>query len=141
MNDEIEFDHVAMPVGDIERSVEFYQRVLGAIPLGLEKWREGKAMVVSISLGRNKFNLHPPDNRITLKAAHPMVGGGDYCFVWPGTIGSAVEHLARLDVPIIEGPVFRIGGRGKGMSVYFRDPDDNLLELISYAEPPPPRPA
>jgi catechol 2,3-dioxygenase-like lactoylglutathione lyase family enzyme len=141
MNDEIEFDHVAMPVGDIERSVEFYQRVLGAIPLGLEKWREGKAIVVSISFGRNKFNLHPPDNRITLKAAHPMVGGGDYCFVWPGTIASAVEHLARLDIPIIEGPVFRIGGRGKGMSVYFRDPDGNLLELISYVEPPPPKPA
>jgi catechol 2,3-dioxygenase-like lactoylglutathione lyase family enzyme len=141
MNDEIEFDHVAMPVGDIERAVQFYQRVLGAKPLGLEKWREGKAIAVAISLGRQKFNLHPPDNRITLKAAHPMIGGGDYCFVWPGTIKSAVDHLTALNIEIIEGPVFRIGGRGKGMSVYFRDPDGNLLELISYSEPPPPRPA
>jgi catechol 2,3-dioxygenase-like lactoylglutathione lyase family enzyme len=138
MEAEIEFDHVAMPVGDIERSVEFYQRVLGARPLGLEKWREGKAIVVSVSLGRQKFNFHPPENRITLKAAHPMVGGGDYCFVWPGPIESAVDHLQRLEIPLVEGPVFRIGGRGKGMSVYFRDPDGNLLELISYAYVPPP---
>ncbi|MGH8014496.1 MAG: VOC family protein [Candidatus Binataceae bacterium] len=135
MEAEIEFDHVAMPVGDIERAVEFYQRVLGAKTLGLEKWRAGKALVVSVSFGRQKFNLHPPDNTITLKAAHPMIGGGDYCFVWPGTIATAVEHLKRHKIAIIEGPVMRLGGRGKGTSVYFRDPDGNLLELISYAEP------
>jgi catechol 2,3-dioxygenase-like lactoylglutathione lyase family enzyme len=135
MEPEIEFDHVAMPVADIERAVEFYQRVLGAKPLGLEKWRTGKTPVVSVSFGRQKFNLHPPDNKITLKAAHPMVGGGDYCFVWPGPIASAVEHLKRHSISIVEGPVMRLGGRGKGMSVYFRDPDGNLLELISYAEP------
>lgn len=132
MEREIEFDHVAMPVGDIERSVEFYQRVLGATPVGLEKWRAGKWPVVSVSFGRHKFNLHPPDNRITLKAAHPMVGGGDYCFVWPGTPKSALEHLNRHGIAIVEGPVARLGGRGPGVSVYFRDPDGNLLEFISY---------
>ncbi len=139
MAGEIEFDHVAMPVGDMERAVEFYRRVLGAKPLGLEQWRAGKAPVVSVSFGRQKFNLHPPDNRITLKAANPMIGGGDYCFVWPGTIAAAVAHLRGHGIAIVEGPVMRIGGRGKGMSVYFRDPDGNLLELISYAEPPPAR--
>ena len=136
----IEFDHVAMPVGDIERSVEFYQRVLGAEPIGLEKWRAGQAPVVAVSFGRQKFNLHPPDNQITLKAAHPMIGGGDYCFVWPGTVQSAVDHLTKLGIPIVEGPATRIGGRGRGTSVYFRDPDDNLLELISYTEEEPGEP-
>ena len=134
MEAEIQFDHVAMPVGDIERSVEFYQRVLGAKPIGLEKWREGRAPVVAVSFGRQKFNLHPPDNKITLKAAQPMIGGGDYCFVWPGTPESAVEHLTKLGIEIVEGPAKRIGGQGPGISVYFRDPDGNLLELISYAE-------
>ncbi len=130
---EIEFDHVAMPVADIERSVEFYARVFGATPQGLEQWRAGKFPIVSVSFGRNKFNLHPADNKFTLKAAHPTVGGGDYCFVWPGTAASAVAHLKSLGIPIEEGPVKRVGGRGKGVSVYFRDPDGNLLELISYA--------
>ncbi len=130
----IEIDHVAMPVADIERSVEFYSRVFGAKPTGLEKWREGKWPIVSLSFGRHRFNLHPPGNDITLKAAHPMVGGGDYCFAWPGTPESAVEHLKRNEVQIVEGPVPRLGGRGKGISVYFRDPDGNLLEFISYSE-------
>lgn len=134
LSGEIEFDHVAMPVGDIERSVEFYQRVLGVKPIGLEEWRAGKGRVVAISFGRQKFNLHPPDNKITLKAAHPRIGGGDYCFVWPGTSQSAVEHLNGLGIDIVEGPSTRIGGRGRGTSVYFRDPDNNLLELISYTQ-------
>ncbi len=129
---EIEIDHVAMPVADIERAVEFYGRVLGAKPDGLEKWRAGKWPIVSIRFGRHRFNLHPASNDFTLKAAHPAVGGGDYCFVWPGTPESAIEHLKRNEIAIIEGPVTRIGGRGKGVSVYFRDPDGNLLEFISY---------
>ena len=131
---EIDIDHVAMPVGDIERSVEFYQRVFGAKADGLEKWRAGKWPVVSLSFGRNRFNLHPPDNKITLKATHPMIGGGDYCFVWPGTPDSAIEHLKRNNIAIEEGPVPRLGGRGKGISVYFRDPDGNLLEFISHSQ-------
>ena len=104
---EIEIDHVAMPVGDIERAVEFYTRVIGAKADGLEKWRAGKWAIVSISFGRNRFNLHPPDNKITLKATHPMIGGGDYCFVWPGTPDSAIEHLRRNSIEIEEGPVRR----------------------------------
>ena len=55
-----------------------------------------------------------------------------YASVWAGTPESAIEHLKRERIEIIEGPVTRIGGRGKGVSVYFRDPDGNLLELISY---------
>jgi catechol 2,3-dioxygenase-like lactoylglutathione lyase family enzyme len=62
-----------------------------------------------------------------------MIGGGDYCFVWQGTPGSAIEHLRRNNIDIEEGPVPRLGGQGKGISVYFRDPDGNLLEFISYA--------
>ena len=129
---EIEIDHVAMPVADIEKAVDFYVRVLGAKALDLEKWRAGKWPIVSVSFGRQKFNLHPPANNIYLKAAAPNVGGGDYCFVWPGTVDSAIEHLRHHGVAIVEGPVPRIGGRGRGVSVYFRDPDGNLLEFISY---------
>jgi catechol 2,3-dioxygenase-like lactoylglutathione lyase family enzyme len=59
-------------------------------------------------------------------------GNSDLCFEWSGPIDGAVDHLTRLGVDIEEGPVPRPGVRGHGTSVYFRDPDGSLLELISY---------
>ena len=41
-------------------------------------------------------------------------------------------HLQQESVEIIEGPVLRTGATGPIMSVYFRDPDGNLIEV---AEP------
>jgi len=60
------------------------------------------------------------------------LGNSDLCFAWPGAIREAVAHLERLGVAIELGPVPRMGARGEGTSVYFRDPDGSLLELISY---------
>ena len=53
---------------------------------------------------------------------------GGYELVWQ----AAVEHLRARGVEVELGPVPRAGARGDGTSVYFRDPDGSLLELISY---------
>lgn len=58
------------------------------------------------------------------------------CFVWDGTPGEATAHLERRGVSIELGPVERVGARGRGTSVYFRDPDGSLLELIAYGDDP-----
>jgi len=60
-------------------------------------------------------------------------GGSDLCFEWPGPNGEAEAHLERRRVAVELGPVRRFGVCGMGMSVYFRDPNGSLLELISYA--------
>jgi catechol 2,3-dioxygenase-like lactoylglutathione lyase family enzyme len=36
------------------------------------------------------------------------------------------------DVPVEEGPVERTGATGPILSVYFRDPDQNLIEVSNY---------
>ncbi len=59
-------------------------------------------------------------------------GNSDLCFVWDGPIDEAVRHLEARGVHVELGPVPRTGARGEGTSVYFRDPDGSLLELISY---------
>jgi catechol 2,3-dioxygenase-like lactoylglutathione lyase family enzyme len=59
-------------------------------------------------------------------------GGSDLCFVWPGPIEEAAAHLRRHGVEVEKGPVLRWGGRVRGRSVYFRDPEGSLVELISY---------
>ena len=61
--------------------------------------------------------------------SHP---GTAICFVWPGPVEEAAEHLRRCGVEIEAQPSRRNGGRGEGTSVYFRDPDGSLLEFISY---------
>jgi catechol 2,3-dioxygenase-like lactoylglutathione lyase family enzyme len=50
-----------------------------------------------------------------------------------GPIDEALEHLRANGVDLEAGPVERTGARGTGQSLYFRDPDGSLLELISYA--------
>jgi len=119
-------DHVVIAVTDWERSNRFYAEVLGAevVPRG-----DGFAY----RLGEQQLNVHGPGVEPHPLAGSPVVpGGSDLCFAWPGTTDDALEHLARHGVDVEEGPVARSGARGDGWSVYVRDPDGSLLELICY---------
>jgi len=114
-------------VSDWTRSNSFYRDVLGAelVPVG------GGWMY---RFGDTQLNLHGPGGEYEPNAAVPVpAGGSDLCFEWPGEVGEAVEHLGHCGVEVELGPVARFGARGWGTSVYFRDPDGSLLELISYA--------
>ena len=102
--------------------------MLGAevVPIGAGRF--------AYAFGDQRLNVHGPGTDVgSLVATEALPpGNADLCFVWPGPIETAVEHLRAHDVAIHAGPVERTGGRGQGMSVYFRDPDGSLLELISY---------
>src|SRR3954468_21925325 len=108
-------DHCVIHVSDWERSNAFYRDVLGAelVDRGGGTW--------AYRFGTEQLNVHGPG-----VSAHPLAkgpvepGNSDLCFVWPGEIEEAIEHLARRDVAVEEGPVQRIGARGDGLSVYFR---------------------
>jgi catechol 2,3-dioxygenase-like lactoylglutathione lyase family enzyme len=123
----VEFDHCVIHISDWERSNAFYRDVLGAelVDGGHGTW--------VYRLGDQQLNVHGPG-----VLAHPVArvpvapGNSDLCFRWPGTIESALVHLQAHGVEIEEGPVRRHGARGPGQSVYFRDPDGSLLELIVY---------
>ncbi len=124
---EIRFDHCVIAVSDWERSNAFYRDVLGA-----EVVTRGAGF--GYRFGAVQLNVHGPGVSADPLAAIPVPpGGSDLCFAWSGPIAAAVEHLARLGVPIEVGPVPRGGAAGDGTSVYFHDPDGTLLELIAYA--------
>ena len=116
-------------VSDWERSNAFYRDVLGAelVPAG--------GVRVAYRLGDTQLNVHGPGVDVGSNVARDPVrpGNSDLCFVWPGPIEDAVAHLERHGVEIETGPVERLGARGTGTSVYFRDPDGSLLELLSYS--------
>jgi catechol 2,3-dioxygenase-like lactoylglutathione lyase family enzyme len=124
----IDIDHVVVAVSDWERSNAFYRDVLGAEVVEIDKGR------YAYSFGDRRLNVHGPGSEpYPVATVRLLPGGADLCFVWPGPIEGAVAHLSECGVAIEEGPVERIGARGTGRSVYFRDPDGSLLELISYA--------
>lgn len=128
-------DHIAMTVRDIEVSADFYRRVLDAETPYEAAWRDGRIPVLVLRIGGATINLQAADNPAYIVADRPTPGAVDLCLRWSGPIATAEAHLRDRGIDVIEGPVPRFATDGSpGQSVYFRDPDDNLLELLSTAE-------
>ena len=126
------FDHWAITVADIGRSIDFYRGVLGCEILYEDAWRQGKLPIVSIRIGANVINVHERGKELQPHAGQPTPGSGDFCMRWDAPLDDAVSLLESKGVAVIEGPVTRPTADGAlGKSIYFRDPDDNLLELLS----------
>jgi catechol 2,3-dioxygenase-like lactoylglutathione lyase family enzyme len=124
---EVKLDHCVIHVSDWERSNSFYRDVLGAelIDRGGGTW--------AYRFGAEQLNVHGPGVTPDPVARIPVApGNSDLCFEWAGSIVSAGAHLERHDIEVEQGPVERHGAKGRGMSVYFRDPDGSLVEFISY---------
>lgn len=125
-------DHVAYPVTDLAGMIGFLARVLGA-RCEREPYRiDGEVAVQQVAIGDSLLSLHRSGNGLDLAAPAAMPGCLDICFRWNAPIESAVAHLTRLGIEPVEGPVARRSAAGEpGRSVYFRDPDGNLVELLS----------
>ena len=127
------FDHVAIPIGNVDAMLSFYRR------LGFDV-REEDAPFYSVHFGDQKINFHGPEvwqsQSVILRGVTATPGCGDLCFVWEGSKQSLAAALTHAGAEVVDGPVERLGGRNKGrtkaMSTYIRDPDSNLLEFIIY---------
>ena len=120
-------DHLVLTVANIGITCDFYARVLG-----MKKVTFGGGRV-ALAFGRQKINLHPAGNEYDPKAVTPMPGSGDLCFIAAEPMDDVIAHLNAQGVEIIEGPGERTGATGPINSVYFRDPDGNLIEVSNYA--------
>ena len=131
----VSIDHIAMPTANAERLIAFYKR-LGFTINDEEEWRDGKANIFSIQIGDSKINVHPEGYVAGLRGPSAVPGCADICFVWEGAVEECQEWLAEAGVEVILGPAPRKGGRDFGkapsLSLYARDPDDNLLEWMTY---------
>jgi catechol 2,3-dioxygenase-like lactoylglutathione lyase family enzyme len=125
-------DHVAITVADVDRTTQFYDRLFGT-EVPFDHAPNGRTLVRTVMIGGGvRLNVHQQGNGIDLVAAKPTPGSVDICFRFGGTIGEAEALLKRNDVEIIEGPSPRLDSdNNKAQSVYFLDPDGNLVELMA----------
>lgn len=126
------FDHLAITVSDVTATVAFYRDLLDAEVLYLDRFADGSFPIVTLVIGSNRINVHPSPPRTALVAHHPTPGSVDLCFRWDGPIEDAEAALRARGLPVVEGPAFRLAADGsKGVSVYTRDPDGNLIEFLT----------
>lgn len=121
-------DHLVLTVADIDASCAFYERVLGMRTVSFGAGRK------ALAFGTQKINLHRHGHEFEPKAERPTPGSADLCFVTATPLAEAMAHLRSCGVELLEGPVPRTGARGPIVSVYFRDPDRNLVEICNYAD-------
>ncbi|MEW8624976.1 MAG: VOC family protein [Candidatus Thiodiazotropha sp.] len=120
-----QLDHLVLTVRDIQVSCDFYTRILG---MQLVEFAGGRK---ALEFGSQKINLHQHHQEFEPKAALPTPGSADLCFLTDVPLNEVAAHLKQHKVEIIEGPVERTGAEGPILSIYLRDPDDNLLEIAN----------
>jgi catechol 2,3-dioxygenase-like lactoylglutathione lyase family enzyme len=121
-------DHLVLTVKDIEATCAFYSKALG---MQVVTFGEGRK---ALAFGSQKINLHQQGMEFEPKAHSPTPGSGDLCLITSVALPQVIAHLETCGVNLIDGPVKRTGAVGTLLSVYFRDPDLNLIEVSNYLD-------
>ncbi|HET7871354.1 MAG TPA: VOC family protein [Terriglobales bacterium] len=121
-------DHLVLTVKDVDATCRFYEQVLGMEIVTFAGGRKG------LAFGRNKINLHQQGREFEPKAHKATAGSADFCLITETPIAHVVKRLEQCGVAVAHGPVEKIGALGPMLSVYFRDPDLNLVEVANYNE-------
>jgi catechol 2,3-dioxygenase-like lactoylglutathione lyase family enzyme len=120
-------DHLVLTVADVEATCAFYRDVLGMTPVSFGAGRR------ALRFGRQKINLHPAGRELEPKARTPTPGSGDLCLITSTPLAEVEAHLRACGIELLEGRATqRSGAVGPIMSLYFRDPDGNLIEVSRY---------
>ncbi len=123
-------DHLVLTTRDVAATISFYTRVLGMTAEqfhptdGTTRW--------ALCFGANKINLHQAGAEFKPNAQAATVGSQDICFITDDPLNAWQKHFVDCGVMVEEGPIARTGARGEIMSLYIRDPDDNLIEVSNY---------
>ena len=121
-------DHIVITAFDVDRTIDFYSKVMGMEPITFAGGRRG------LAFGRQKINLHQSGREFEPKALKPTPGSMDLCFITQTPLAEVIAGLESHGVAIAQGPVEKTGALGPMMSVYFRDPDGTLIEVSNYGE-------
>ncbi len=116
-------DHFVLTVASIDEACAFYQRVLGMTVVSFGEGRK------AIAFGSQKINLHLAGREFVPHAHRPVPGSADFCLFTSLPLDECMAHVRAQGVDILLGPVDRTGATTRLRSFYFRDPDQNLVEV------------
>jgi catechol 2,3-dioxygenase-like lactoylglutathione lyase family enzyme len=119
-------DHLVLTVSSLEETCSFYQKALNFERIDLP------GRPAALHFGFCKINVHQVDHTFEPKAYAPNTGSADFCLITADPIEGVIHQLQANGVTVEEGPVERNGAQGKMLSIYFRDPDHNLIEISRY---------
>jgi catechol 2,3-dioxygenase-like lactoylglutathione lyase family enzyme len=122
----VALDHVVIYSANVDQTIDFYTTVLGMKHVVFD------STFHALHFGEQKINIHDASAPFSPHAARTDAGGLDLCLLTDTPIFQVVEHLRAHNVRIIEGPCEQVGAQGPIMSIYFNDPDGNLIEVASY---------
>lgn len=121
-------DHLVLTVHSIPRSIAFYERVLG---MEAKEFKPGRH---ALHFGRQKINLHEVGHVVDPNVKHATPGSADVCFLTRMPLAEVIAHLQREQVAIVQGPVRATGAQATLQSLYFYDPDENLIEVANEVQ-------
>ena len=120
-------DHLVLTVRSIQATCDFYAQTLGLKVITFGSNRK------ALRFGNQKINLHEAGKEFEPKALHSTPGSADLCLITAVPLAEAIAHLQSCGVNLLGEPVERTGAIGTLRSIYFRDPDGNLIELANAA--------
>jgi catechol 2,3-dioxygenase-like lactoylglutathione lyase family enzyme len=124
-------DHIVITTSNIKNIIFFYTTIL---EMKLKKNMIGsdKSIRYSLHFGENKINIHETNNVFLPHAHFNRPGSLDICFISNKKMNYWTNKLKNYKINVLEGPVERLGAIKTLISIYFRDPDLNLIEISNY---------
>lgn len=127
------FDHIVLNVEDAEKMLAFYTEVLMLQTERVEEYQAGLVPFPSVRLNPTSvIDLFPK----TLWESHRQLDQPNmnhFCLTLAKTDWQQLlDNLKSHNVTIDEGPVIRWGAQNNGTSIYFRDPEQNVIEARHY---------
>lgn len=132
-------DHIVLNVDNIDLMLAFYTDIVGLLPERVHEFRTGKVPFPSVRIHEDTIidlfpkKMQKKENHGHTKANHL----NHFCLSFDKEEWDKLrQRLEDHNVTIEEGPVNRWGAHGAGMSIYFLDPEGNMLEARYYPESP-----
>lgn len=119
-------DHLVLTVASVRRACKFYNENLGMEIVTFGNNRK------ALCFGSHKINLHQLGGNVEPRARNPHPGSADLCLITSTAVEKVRQELISKNIIIISDVVERTGAQGAIKSVYFYDPDGNLLEISNY---------